>query len=559
MPITLTSIKIAFEGRLKNAKVHHDPEVVPEATSKDKLVLLYNTSLRQPASVVDETSLPEPCTVLPSLLLLGPCNLTFAPGTTKAVSFDIVPRDSGNMEAISVTLCIEGPDFDFEVVVANSDFLRPENLWFKSKIGLSKKALGNENSSMVRILPKPPKMRIEIPSLKKSYFTDELVALDFHMINEEQMGADVLLEVRLIGHSEKIPDINLVSEVTLPEGTTENFYHDGVGNRSGKLYSVSIGQLASAETRKINITLQAEPNATEYSLEMKALYHLLSDPDTLITKIVLIELEFIRPFEVNYSLVPRVHPTPWPSYFNMEDHDENSGSVSKEDIAASGPCQNWSMTAKIASYGTEAIIIEDVRLGLLNDPDDAMCGIAPALGSVQGEAIIMPAELQRRKFDLEVQKYSLEDSQPTALNLQIEIQWRRKSSLASSNICSVAVPELVIPFGEPWVLAVAKNEQQKNGLVYLEYTIENPSMHVLSFNLSMATSEEFAFSGAKATSLQLVPLTRHTVRYSLLPLVRGRWIQPQFRALDLHFNKTLKIHATEGLRSDAKGTFIWVD
>ena len=84
-------------------------------------------------------------------------------------------------------------------------------------------------------------------------------------------------------------------------------------------------------------------------------------------------------------------------------------------------------------------------------------------------------------------------------------------------------------------------------------------MYFLSFDLGMETSEQFAFSGAKTTSLQLVPLARHTVRYSLLPLVKGGWINPQFRAVDLHFNKTLKIHATEGLRSDAKGTYIWID
>lgn len=560
MPITLKSIKIAYDGGLKNMKVRHDPEVTPEAASKDELVLLYNTTLRQTTNVADEFTLSKSEPILPSQYLLGLCNLTFPPGITKALSFEIVPRESGNMEAVSVTLCVEERDFDFEIEIANSDFLRHKDLWIESKVGLSKQGLSNENSNMVRILPKPPKMRLEIPSLKRAYFTDELVALDVHVINEEQTDADVSLEIRLLGHSETMPDINLVSEDTLSEGTTQNVYDQGVGNYPGKLYSASIGQLASAETRKINISLQAASEAEEYSLELKALYYLLLDPDTLITKTVEIVLVIVRPFEANYSLIPKLHLTPWPSYFNVDEIDDSSDSASKVDERASGLCQNWSLTAKIASFGTEAIIIENVRLRMLSEPDDATCRLSPAVGFVQGEAIIMPAELQRQKFDLEVQKYSLEDGQPTALNLQMEIDWRRESPLASSSTTScVAVPELVIPFGEPRVLAVAKNEQQKNGLIHLDYTIENPSMYVLSFNLGMETSEEFAFSGAKATSLQLVPLARHTVRYSLLPLVTGRWISPQFRAVDLHFNKTLKIHATEGIRSDAKGTFIWVD
>ncbi|MCJ1426036.1 hypothetical protein MMC29_003938 [Sticta canariensis] len=554
MPITLTSIQIAYQGKLKSVKVQHDPEATAEATSQDRLVLLYNSSLRQTTTTIaDETAFSKSENNLPTQSLLGLCNLTFAPGITKVVSFDIVPRESGDIEAISVTLCVEEPDFDFEIIIAHSDLLRQEDLWFQSKVGLSRKALGNENSGVVRILPKASKMRIELPSLKSSYFTDELVVLDVHVINEEKTEADVSLEVRLLGNSETIPDISFTLEGTLSEGTTQNVFNQCVRNHPEKHYSVPTGQLAPAEIRKIKISLQAESEEAGYILEIKALYHLLSDLDTIITKTVEVELAFARPFEVNYSLVPRIHHTPWPSYFNMDDN------ASKEDMGASGLCQNWSLTAKIASFGTEAIIIENVRLRMLSEPDDATYRILPSVGSVLGEAVIMPAELQRRIFDLEVQKYTLEDGHPTALNLQIEIQWRRESPLSSSTTSCIAVPELVIPFGEPRVLAVAKNEQQKNGLIHLDYTIENPSMYVLSFDLSMETSEQFAFSGAKTTSLQLVPLARHTVRYSLLPLVTGGWINPQFRAIDLHFNKRLKIHATEGLRSDAKGTFIWID
>lgn len=531
-------------------KIQHDPEVMSEATSQDRHVLLYNSSLRQTTTVADGTLFSNSENTLSLQSLLGLCNLTFAPGITKVVSFDILPRESGDIEAVSVTLCVEEPDFDFEIVIAHSDLIRQEDLWFISKVGLSRKALGNENSGVVRILPKASKLRIELPSLKSSYFTNELVALDVHVINEETTEADVSLEVRLLGNSETIPDIRFTLEDTFSEGTTQDVFVQCVRDQIGNLYSVPIGQFASAEIRKIKISLQAESEPSGYILEINAFYHLLSDLDTIITKTVEIELTLVRPFEANYSLVPRIHPTSWPSYFNVDD---------KENMAASGLCQNWSLTAKIASFGTEAITIENVRLWMLSEPDDATCKISPSVGSVLGEAVIMPAELQRRKFDLEVQKYSLEDGHPTALNLQIEIQWRRGSPLSSSTTSCVAVPELVIPFGEPRVLAVAKNEQQKSGLIHLDYTIENPSMYVLSFDLGMETSEEFAFSGAKNMSLQLVPLARHTVRYSLLPLVTGGWINPQFRAVDLHFNKTLKIHATEGLRSDAKGTFIWID
>ena len=84
-------------------------------------------------------------------------------------------------------------------------------------------------------------------------------------------------------------------------------------------------------------------------------------------------------------------------------------------------------------------------------------------------------------------------------------------------------------------------------------------MHVLSFSISMEASEDFAFSGPKATAVQLVPLSRHVVRYKLLPLMKGKWISPQIKVLDVHWNKILKPVATGDMKSDRRGVLIWVD
>lgn len=107
--------------------------------------------------------------------------------------------------------------------------------------------------------------------------------------------------------------------------------------------------------------------------------------------------------------------------------------------------------------------------------------------------------------------------------------------------------------------SVRQAEPGPPALIRLEYAFENPSMHFLAFNLTMEASEDFAFSGPKTTSLQLVPLSRHTVHYSLLPYARGTWIQPQLKVVDMYFNKLLRISATEGMRSEKKGIMIWVD
>ena len=557
-PIKLTQVDIIYKGNLKNVRILHDPKHMPDSTTKDELLSINSILLRQTDAAADEPALSKSTLVSLSQFLAGECDLRFTPGITKVLIFDVTPRAAGDLEAVTVTLSVEEKDFDFQIVVTDND-LRQQNIWCKGVVEPIRKIFGNESSNVVKILPKPPKMRIEVLSLKRSYFADELIAIEIHVINDEDSDANIMLEVRLLGHSENFPVLEWLSD---EEGSTiikQDIHDEGVNHYQGKLLITPIGQLASIQTRNAKISLQAGPEAAEYVLEVKALYRLLTDPDTPITKATEVDLLFIKPFEVNYNLSPRTHPGCWPNYFYMENDNDDTNSTLKEVMSAEGISQNWSLTTRIKSLGTESIRIESVILQVLGKLNDVICKITHAGGPSHGMAVIMPADVERLTFGIEVQKYRLEDSQSTVLHLQLEIRWRRESALASSTITNIAVPELVIPFGEPRVLAVARNALGTNRLIHLEYTVENPSMYVLAFNVTMETSEEFAFSGAKATTLQLVPLSRYTVQYHLLPLVRGKWISPLFRVVDVHFNKTLTVHATDGMRSDAKGTFIWVE
>jgi hypothetical protein len=112
--------------------------------------------------------------------------------------------------------------------------------------------------------------------------------------------------------------------------------------------------------------------------------------------------------------------------------------------------------------------------------------------------------------------------------------------------------------GEPRVLATATPSNTLAGFIHLDYTIENPSMHFLTFNLTMEASDQFAFSGPKTTAVQLVPFSRHTIRYNLMATARGTWIQPQLVVVDSYFNKTLRVLPTEGMRTDKKGILVCI-
>ena len=96
------------------------------------------------------------------------------------------------------------------------------------------------------------------------------------------------------------------------------------------------------------------------------------------------------------------------------------------------------------------------------------------------------------------------------------------------------------------------------GLIHLDYTLENPSLRLITLSMVMDSSDDFAFYGPKVGSLQLVPISRHSVGFNLFPTGRGKWIQPQLKVVDRYFNRSLRVTATEGMRTDKKGILVWV-
>lgn len=104
-PILISQIKVAFEGGLRNFNVHHGSTEMPEASTSDGLGHLYRISLQKASS--DAIGLPpSPDVSLVSQPLVGGADLEIAPGVTKALSLDLVPRDPGDVEVASITLCM---------------------------------------------------------------------------------------------------------------------------------------------------------------------------------------------------------------------------------------------------------------------------------------------------------------------------------------------------------------------------------------------------------------------------------------------------------------------
>lgn len=553
-PIRLSEVKLVFEGCLRPVKLQSDQN---EDADTSSLCCISSLSLREASSAGD---IQSPTGGLATLVAVA--DLTIGPSQTKVYNLTCIPREAGEAQVASITMSVDEEKFNLAYVITDHG-LRDAYWWQETKKGPSRRRVGKDrDTGKCKIMPKPPKIRISTPNLRETYYTNERVALKIGIHNEEDESADVSAEIRLFGSPESSAKLQwLDGSSNLPSSGTSS-----PTEGPSHFLKQTIGVMERASDKELIVVLADTQDAAKYSLEISALYHVVSDVQTPIMKVITVDLSFIRPFEANYDFKPSIHPIPWPDFFSVSDD------LIRDDPASApgGLSQRWCLNSKVVSFALEPLVIEQMSLKPLTLTGGAVSTINPEVLVSPETPHISPEELRESNFFLDIQKITLGDRRPVALNLALEITWRRLSdettapseSDTEANTTTTTfleIPRFVVPMGEPRVLASSTPSTSFPGLLHLEYTLENPSTHFLTFNLMMEASENFAFSGPKTTVVQLVPLSRHTVRYNILPAKRGLWIQPQLVVVDTYFNKSLRVLPTGEMRADKKGILVWVD
>ncbi|KAL9126475.1 MAG: hypothetical protein Q9217_004474 [Psora testacea] len=551
-PLTIKRAKIAFEGGLKDIDIEHATGVIPKSTDKSEHTRLQQVNLGK-AATDNHSAATSPISSSSGDSLSGLADMTLAAGSTIILAFTDVPRNAGEEEVSSITLIIQEEDFDLEFLVTEHEHMQQDYVFVKGSRKWVSRRASDRRSIAIRILPKPPKLRLEVAGLESEIYTNETITLVINGTNEEEDEADIALDVQLLGPSENVPLISWQSE----DGNCNPLDRASSGTEIGA--SRLLNALPPFGKQQRRLLLRSPPQPAEYVLEIRARYYLKSDPETPIVKSTTAGLVFRQPFEALSSFSPVIHPDPWPDYFEIGHNDDEMDSGIGEDQIARGLVQRWLLISRIRSLASAPLIIERVEPRAIQVQDAARSTISAVDANFTKPYTLPPGDLQERHFSVDVQKLDLEDRRSTFFDLQCEVSWRREGSNGPVTVTPLPVPELAVSFGEPRVLASACNGSSPPGVIHLDYVIENPSVYTLTFSLTMETSEEFAFSGVKSVTVRLVPLSRYSTRYSLLPLVKGSWISPQLRVYDTQFHKTLRVHSTEGMRSDRKGVSVWVD
>ncbi|TDZ33889.1 Trafficking protein particle complex subunit 11 [Colletotrichum spinosum] len=531
--VVFKGLRVDFEGSLKTITLDHSLDV--SAREKGSMSLSDVALTETPRDSEEGAS-----------VLGGSANLSLKPGHTNVYEMAIPLREPGEALAASVTLTVETDTFTMEYTTVFRD-LGAEDIRFSPS--LAKRRIVRGNAHVIQVQPRPPKMEIKLAQPLDQFYANEPMELVLDVVNAEDTEAIAKLDVHVFG--EQIPPFRVQVE--------DQDDHDAQpGQEEAKLTGVPLGTFGTAQSTRVKVKLDPVQLTTSYDVTLRVFYHLVSDPATLIMQILPVQVSVANPFEANYDLIPRLHPDPWPNLFDHEGVQDPAA----EDTAAALPrglAQKWCLVCHFASFASEDLEIVSMDADVLACNSNARCTTATRPNIPEGGLRVSPKSMHEAQFDLVAQKFSLDDRGPASLDVAFVLKWRRTSSASAPiNTTTMLVPRYIILGTEPRVLASYSLANPATGLVHLDVTIENASSHFLTFGLTMDPSDEFAFSGAKQTTVHVLPVSRRTVTYRLLPMVRGDYIRPSLVVRDKYFQKVLRIIPTEGMKIDKEGLLVWI-
>lgn len=530
VPITLSSVSIEFEGCVKPIILKHDDS----ANGADAKLSIEYIHLKEEFASDSVADLPQQ--------LSSRCNLTLRPGQRRVYEMTIPVREAGEATASTCLLSYRTEDYDLDYKV-NFRETDPIAGWYVQ--GSAKPKLPRSDARTLQVLPRPPKLEIRVVNCFTQYYANEPVDLQLELLNAEDETATAKLDVHVFG--KEVPSFRIV-------GQDEEQSAPGAQEQA-TITGLSLGKIQSNACSFLTMTIDPLAVAATLDVDLRATYHLESDAATPIIQMLTYQLNVMNPFEANYDLVPRLHQDPWPSLFDCEGIIEDTSSSPPRGFA-----QKWCLICHYASFAREDLKVVDVEMEILSCVGGARCSVVKG-PSVPAEGItVSPQSMNEAQFDLVVQKMNLDDRHSVTIDLAFVIKWQRQSTAAEvAATTTMAVGKFLVLGTEPRVLAsVYYGEHAASNTMQLDVTVENPSGHFLTFGLGMDPSDEFAFSGAKQTTLHLLPMARRTKTYRLVPLVSGRYIRPRLVVRDKYFQKVLRIIPTEGMKIDKDGLLVWV-
>lgn len=560
-PVVMDEIKILFETSLKPITLRHNSDGGKPEICKDRK-LLHKVSLTEEQSKRDSILSAQGKRTIKPTLLSGSADLTFAAGQTRVFEFIIPLRESEHAKALTASFTMTTSSFDLDYIVSFDSIIDPTVYWARPR---AQKRIVRADPHKINILPKPPKMDIHFPSLSEQYYTDEAIKIALDIFNGEDEDTIAQLEVEVTNAQSPNPATPFKVRVVTP-AAVESAADGDKGNPEG----TQLGRITTSDSVRAVLELDPIHLQSTYDVGLLLKYTLASDPDTRITRTSAIQLNVESPFEANYEFSPRQDDRPWPSFFSSDGLTipaKAAGGTETDTLnpASHGLGQKWSLTARYCSFAREILAVESVELAINTLSETITASTSVSSTSPALPASIQPEALAEAHFDVLTQKLSLDDRRSANLDLSLVLKWRRADGSDNSvpfNTTTLPIPRLLVGSSEPRVLASCKHSPSGSAphILHLTYTLENPSLHFLTFSCVMSSSELFAFEGPKSSIVQVLPMSRRSVEFRLMPNVSGEYVPVNLVVTDRYFQKVLRVQSGEGMKglNERDGVAVWV-
>lgn len=603
-PVTVSKIICRFKGGKHVLEVsHNENTVASESFPSQSKGNLRRWSIQDISPRTNVNVSPSGTTIFTSTADLG-----IGPRQTIVLETRLDFRDIGELSLESIELHIKSTHFELKYSITQNELTPPS--WYlrgnDSQVG--SKRIGRETPWSIEVKPKPPKIEIDISDFERDFYTDEPITLDIKIINSEDEEVRASIDVRLLSHDAP-PKIKWYGEDAMVETSSIEVSPEKQKGRSlspVKLPGHRLPPLQTAEvfSRTISFVPPSEPSTL--ILEAKILYFLISDPTTPLSKTETATLGIVSPFEANYDCSPRVHPDPWPTFFSM-------------DTPVPGLLQRWCLTARTANFVDTPVVVKKTSI-MLGKPTAAIS--CKVIGHENGQPdseeatpMLDSKTLHNFSFLIDTTRTPGRDQHRTAhIAVQFRITWARCISAPGSSALAIGeeitssllIPAVPIPPLEPRAIASAvhttlgalsapsssddgdsssstpddeKDDTANTHETNLTLTLENPTTHPLTFDISAPATATLTFSGPKQLGVNILPYSRTEVRYRCVPLVGGEWDGKEGRAVgtgqrsgawvsfgvrveDRWFSREVSVLAGKGLRSAAGeegGVRWWVE
>lgn len=528
-PLPLSSVVVHF-GTSKVVTILHNAAAVPSQSMVAELA----------ATSVEESSV-ETST-----------NLSLLPGQRRILNLGLIFQNDQVMALSRIVITIRTEAFSIEHSFTDPDLLGSPSIFVQADEALESKPLVATDTTAVTVLPKPPKVRLQVTGERKEFYIDEEVQLGLEITNGEGSRVDGTVKVLL--HHE--------NDTTTSLRWAEEDDHGGAHHRSSQVAeSVITKEIMALDpngTRKVVLGVSAPPVPSKTSLELSFEYTISAEKSKALLRRQTVELNFVAPFEPKFSFGPLLYTQAWPGYFEAK-----NGLVNAK---PGGIPQLWRLGCQLHSSAVERLTLEQVEVVVDNVQGDSVARMRSSDG--QGQMALEPRTTSSRSFELYTHKHSLLDAWPTVIAATLGVTWSREGGRSKSFISQVQIPRLTLPVSEPRVLCTVTNDASSDGDSILSYHIENPSTHFLTFALTMEAGEGWGFSGPKHRALSLTPVSRHPVEYRITlyeedneEIAEGMWIWPTLLVVDSYYQKTLRVHpAGDNVKVDEKGNIgVWIE